>query len=161
MTKFDRAVELILKHEGGYVDHPSDPGGETKYGISKRSYPHVDIRSLTTDAAKDIYYHDFWLPLKLDKLPYAIAVSVFDYAVNSGKSRAVKTLQAAVGVLQDGALGPATLSATLKQNPFVIAATIRDMRLAFLRALSSFKTFGKGWTRRVNETYEEAISDVN
>ena len=116
LTKFDEIIEITLKHEGGYVNDPKDLGGETNFGITKRYYPDVDIENLTKKEAKEIYYKDYWLGNKVDKLPDDLKHIFFDMCVNMGRGTAVKILQRAansrgrnIGV--DGGLGPATISA--------------------------------------------------
>ena len=146
---FDKAFELVIGHEGGYSNNPKDPGGETKYGISKRAYPDVDIRSLTLDRAKAIYRRDYWDALGLDDLPDLIRFDVFDVAVNSGLVRAVKILQAAVDVTVDGKLGPKTRAAVAAMDPLRLRLAFAALRLLFYTDLSTFSTFGKGWVRRV------------
>lgn len=154
---FEKAVSLILKHEGGYVNHFSDPGGETKYGISKRSYPKLDIKNLTVEQAKDIYYHDFWLKAKCDKMKYSVAIQVFDMAVNAGVSRAIKILQKVLGVTQDGIIGPVTLGAVAKMTEGMFIDYFAE-RQYYYQSLKTFSTFGKGWTRRNIETLKESLT---
>ena len=108
---FDQAFERLIGHEGGYVNHPADPGGETNFGISKRTYPGEDIRGMTLQRAKTLYRRDFWGPAGCDALPPGVQFNVFDMAVNSGVRNAIKTLQRAVGEIEDGVLGPRTLQA--------------------------------------------------
>lgn len=115
--KFLRCIDFTLGHEGGYVNDPRDPGGETKYGISKRSYPHVDIKSLTLDQAKKIYYEDWWVKYNYEQIKHeSIAKKLLNIAVNTGQSPAVKILQRAINVFGanldvDGKMGPKTLAA--------------------------------------------------
>ena len=103
---FDLAVKLVIGFEGAYVNDPRDPGGETKWGISKRSYPDVDIRNLSTDDAKQIYKMDYWDKMQCDKLPEGLRLAVFDCAVNQGISMAARTLQKLAGARMDGMVGP-------------------------------------------------------
>ena len=146
---FDDAFATVIGHEGGYSNHPNDPGGETKYGISKRAYPHLDIADLTLDDAKAIYQRDYWNKVRGDELPDAIAVNVFDMAVNHGVKAAVKILQAAVGTDVDGVLGPQTLAAAWRSNPVLAAIRLNASRLDFYTTLTTWSTFGRGWARRV------------
>jgi lysozyme family protein len=163
---FSIIVEMILEHEGGYVNHSSDPGGETIYGISKRAYPHLDIKTLTTDDAKDIYKQDYWDRIKGDDLPAGVACVVMDYGVNSGISRASKSLQSACGIVNgDGIIGPHTLSAvwsTVKEHgeEFVINK-VTTQRQEFIRGLSIYDTFGRGWERRIDETRAKAMELIS
>lgn len=157
-ARFDDAVAVILAHEGGYVDHPSDPGGETNFGISKRAYPDVDIKALTRDGAAAIYRRDYWARCRCDEMPYGVALCVFDAAVNSGRSRAAKWLQSALGTVDvDGKIGPKTLAAVAAADERTLVEGMIDERLRFLRGLSTWQTFGRGWTRRVDETRAHAL----
>ena len=142
-------VEFILEHEGGLVDHPSDPGGLTNYGICQRSYPDVDIRNLTRDAAKALYYNDFLLACRCDALPISAAALVFDAAVNQGPGFARKTLQRAARAVPDGVIGPGTLRAVARTRPVVLVREIALRRALRYVSLSTFSTFGKGWLRRL------------
>lgn len=148
MTIFDKAFDLVIGAEGGYVNDPKDPGGETKYGISKKSYPNVDIKNLTLDQAKTIYYNDYWLPICADKLHDRLAIFYFDCAVNQGAPTAKKLIQQHCGVSADGVIGNQTLSAMQKLNDN------NDYQFMTLRALkykdlSNFNTYGKGWYNRL------------
>ena len=162
MSAFDVIIEMVLEHEGGYVNHPSDPGGETKYGISKRAYPDVDIAALTPEQASELYKKDYWDRIKGDELPVGVACVVMDYAVNSGISRASKALQGSCGIANgDGVIGPHSLSsvwATVKNDgeESVINA-VTTQRQGFIRALKIYETFGKGWERRIDETRAKAM----
>jgi len=163
---FETVVHMVLEHEGGYVNHPSDPGGETKYGISKRAYPDVDIAELTKDDAADLYKRDYWDRIKGDDLPVGVACVVMDYAVNSGISRASKALQSVCGIANgDGVIGPNSLNAvwtTVKNDgELTVVAAVCDQRREFIRGLSIYETFGKGWERRITETYEKAVEIIN
>lgn len=155
---FNNAIPLILKHEGGYVNDPNDPGGETKYGISKRSYPEEDIKNLTEERAKLLYMRDFWKPLKCDQLPLGIAVCVFDYGVNSGKARAVKSLQESVGAKVDGVIGEDTVSRANRLNPAEVIEKLTYHRILFYMSLKTWDRYGKGWLRRSIETMRFALT---
>lgn len=156
----EKAIALVLRHEGGLVDHPRDPGGITKYGISLRAYPRLGregIKRLTAAEAAAIYLRDYWHAIRGDELPPAVAVCVMDAAVNSGVTRAARWLQAAAEVPRDGAIGPATLQAVNESDDTATALAVCDLRLDFLRALETWDTFGKGWQRRVDATLHEAL----
>lgn len=163
MTNFEKAVKIILKHEGGYINHPSDPGGETNFGISKRAYPDVDIANLTEEEAAEIYKRDYWDRVKGDELPYPIALCVFDTAVNSGVSRASRWLQETCNAYPDGIVGPNTIRNVLNaweaSHSYVLTSYMRK-RLEFLQRLSTWDTFGRGWGRRVDETLQAAIKEI-
>ena len=146
---FDQAFKIVIGHEGGYVNDLRDPGGETKYGISKRAYPDEDIKSLTLDRAKELYKRDYWDRVRADNLPKQVRLAVFDAAVNSGVSQAIKWLQRAVGVNDDGVFGPITARAVLDADPYQTAASILGPRLMFMTSLQTFDRFGKGWSRRI------------
>lgn len=152
---FDEAVKRVIKSEGGYVNHPSDPGGETKFGISRRAYPHEDIKGMTETRAAEIYRRDYWDRLSLDALPEAVRYPLFDLAVNSGVTMAAKLLQRAVGVRDDGVIGPATIEAAQRLKS-ASAARLSATRLLFLTDLSTFAQFGRGWTRRVAQILLES-----
>lgn len=147
---FDQVFDKLINHEGGYVFNPHDPGGETKFGISKRSYPHLDIHSLTLADAKTIYRRDFWDRAQCDKLHPDIAFDLFDGAVNSGIGQAIRWLQRAVGVADDGVVGPLTLASINRENDTsAIRARYSGHRLDFMTRLSTWDVFGKGWARRI------------
>lgn len=145
--EFRYAVEEVLRSEGGYVHDPQDPGGETNYGISRRSYPNVDIANLTRDEAVAIYYRDFWLAAKCDQLPPSLGVVVFDSAVNQGVGKAIRMLQEAIGVPVDGVIGPQTISRA-KLAPKTALVDFTTHRILHYTGLSGFARFGKGWVSR-------------
>jgi lysozyme family protein len=146
---FDEAFQKLIGHEGGYVNNPRDPGGETKFGISKRSYPDLDIAGLSLVQAKAIYLRDFWNRAQCDTLPPAVAFQVFDTAVNSGVGQAIRFLQRAVGVADDGQVGPLTINAVRRMDAEAIVARFNGQRLDFMTKLSTWDVFGKGWARRI------------
>jgi lysozyme family protein len=147
MSRFPEAVEVILKHEGGYVDHPSDPGGRTNFGISQRAYPNIDIKNLTRDAAKAIYKRDYWDVCKCDEFPWPLSLFVFDAGVNQGTGRALRLLQRTVGVKEDGNIGPVTRAAIAKYQD--VGAHYMATRAIAYSELASFAIFGRGWMRRI------------
>lgn len=146
---FDIFIERVLGHEGGYTWNKADPGGETQWGIAKRSYPSVDIRRLTREGAIAIYRRDFWQAIGADQFHPAIGFQMLDIAVNHGQSAAVRWLQRAVGVADDGRLGPVTRKAVLAQDPADVVMRLLAERLFFYTNLSTWPTFGRGWVRRV------------
>ena len=154
---FNQAVQVIFLHEGGYVDHKSDPGGCTNYGISQRAYPEVDIYNLTKERAKHIYLRDYWKPLSLYMLDNAnICLELFDFAVNAGPSRAVKLAQKLAGTKEDGQLGGITANAINKfEGDFV--KVYKHARIIYYESLArnnhNLKMFLKGWLRRVETNY--------
>ena len=144
---FDKAFEIIIGHEGGYVNDHRDPGGETKYGISKRAYPAVDIYNLTLDHAKLIYKRDYWDAVDAESIPGVARLMVFDCAVNCGVTTARKLLQRAVGTKDDGIIGPKTRAA-ISATPD-IEQRFAGFWLQYYTDLKGFDTYGKGWVRRV------------
>lgn len=149
MSAFDTAFDQLIRHEGGYVWDENDPGGETKYGISKRSYPHEDISGLTLMRAREIYRRDFWDKIQGDQLPEKVALHVFDAAVNSGVKRASQWLQQAVRTTEDGVIGAKTIAAVRSTPTEVIIARLTGIRLRFMSDLPTWQHFGKGWARRL------------
>lgn len=145
---FDTAVAFTLKEEGGatITNDPHDPGGLTKYGISKRAHPDLDIVSLTEDDAKQIYQEHYWDVFPMDDLPDRVAFILFDTAVNLGCDRAAKLLQRACGLTEDGIIGKATVNAA--QNATIPERFMAE-RIKFYMALNTFGLYGTGWTRRV------------
>ena len=148
---FPKCLEAILKYEGGYVNDPHDAGGETNMGISKRAFPDVDIKNLTKDLASAIYKKYYWNQVQGDHLPSGLDLVVFDGAVNSGPAQSAKWLQKALGVKEDGVLGPVTLVALQKADIDSLINKVLDQRLAFLMKLSGWPRYGKGWERRVED----------
>lgn len=162
MSEFTRALAKVLAHEGGYVNHPKDPGGATNFGITQRVYDDYRrslgkrpqaVRDISTVERDDIYRARYWSLVKGDSLPPGVSYVVFDGAVNSGVAQSVKWLQRALGtVMVDGVVGQQTLIA-VRAHPDhdKLIAAIIQRRMTFLRALKTWATFGKGWTRRVND----------
>lgn len=148
MEEFDRIIGIILELEGGYVCHPEDPGGETKYGISKASFPELDIKNLTEKEARRIYRDQYWMRPNLYLLPDAVAGAVLDGAINMGPRPAIRLLQKVVATTPDGVIGPKTamMAKLYKGN---LKADYLAERAAFYMSLPTFKTFGKGWMRRL------------
>ncbi len=143
---FEQAVAMVLKHEGGYSNDSRDPGGETRFGISKRAYPDVDILRLTEDEAKAIYKRDYWDTLRPDELPHELAICLFDCAVNMGRDKAIRLLQRACGVAQDGVMGGNTIAAANRLVDPVVRFSAE--RVIAYTGIRGFDTFGKGWLRR-------------
>ena len=144
---FDKAFEIIIGHEGGYVLDSRDPGGETKYGISKRAYPSMNIKDLTLADARVIYLADYWVEIEADSLPDSVRLMAFDCAVNTGVTMAKKLLQRAAGTKDDGIIGPKTRAAI--SNTPDLAMKFAGFWLQYYTDLPGWPTYGKGWTRRV------------
>lgn len=158
--KFAAIIPYVLGHEGGYVDHPSDPGGETKYGITKRNYPELDIRHLSEADAISIYRRDYWRSW-MDLLPVEIAAKVFDMCVNMGHTQAIKLMQRAAGCVEDGSVGPVTLASIKVRSPQEMVNNLVTVQRGFYTRLAERKpemqVFLKGWLNRANWTPE--VSD--
>ena len=162
---FEKCLAMLLKHEGGFVNHPQDPGGMTNLGVTKKVYEawvgrevtEQEMRDLTAEDVAPIYKANYWDAVKGDELPAGVDWACFDWCVNSGRKRPSKALQRAVGATPDGAIGPATLAKVEEASPKSIVLGIHDDRQAFYENLRTFDTFGKGWTRRNKETLEQAI----
>lgn len=146
---FDVAFDRLIGVEGGYTDGAGDPGGETHWGISKRAYPYLDIRVLTREGAKAIYRRDFWARLEADHLPDAVAFQLFDFAVNSGIETAVRYLQRAIGVADDGHWGPVSAAAAAAMSETDQILRLNGERLDYLTRLRNWPVAGKGWARRI------------
>lgn len=159
-SNFDASMAEVFSHEGGYVNDPRDPGGETNMGISKRSYPREDIRGMTRERAAAIYRRDYWNRVKGDQLPDGIDLVAFDPAVNSGVSRGSRWLQSALGVTQDGKIGPQTvLAAQTATDGVAVIKRACAARMGFLRGLTSlWSTYSRGWTRRVASVEATAVA---
>ncbi len=153
---FDQAFDRLIGHEGGYINHPADPGGATNFGISKRSYPGEDIEHLTLERAKAIYARDFWGPAGCDAVPDALRFDLFDMAVNAGVRSAVRALQAAAGETTDGIIGPRTLQAIGSMPAPRLIARFNGHRLEHMAGLPTWPAFGRGWARRIASNLQEA-----
>jgi len=155
MSAFDAAIAFVLAREGGYVNDPRDPGGETNFGICRRDFPNVDIADLTAEDASAIYLRQYWAPVHGDDLPPGVALMVMDTAVNMGVGAAVRMLQSVCGVAVDGDIGPKTLAAAAASG---VLESYRDARIARYHQLSNFPTYGNGWLNRVALAYAAATS---
>ena len=165
---WQKCLETILHHEGGYVNHPKDPGGETNLGVTKRVYEEwggtKDMKELTVEDVSPIYKKNYWDHVKGDHLPAGLDLCVFDFGVNAGTGRAAKYLQKMIGTTPDGGIGPMTLA---KLKEYVDAKGIEHTvklyqmgRQKYYESLSTFSTFGRGWTRRVEETTALALKMI-
>lgn len=171
-SRWTLCLARILELEGGFADHPSDPGGATNMGITHKTLarwrgiepwwdlPKYAVRSLERAEAEAIYKALYWDRCKADLLPQGVDLAVFDYAVNSGPDRAIRTLQALVGVVQDGFVGPLTIEAVNKRDPRALIEALCDQRLGFLQRLTTWASFGRGWTTRVATIRAAAVAAV-
>jgi len=146
---FDEAIEVILELEGGYVAHPNDPGGDTNFGISQRSYPGLKIQLLSREGAKDIYRKDFWDALNLDDFDPRLRLMMLDCAINQGKSRSIKILQGLLGLKMDGVIGPMTFAAMKTIDPKDLLVKFAKMRHDYYTQSGIWQVFGKGWSKRL------------
>lgn len=169
---FERVIGLVLEHEGGYANNPADPGGETNFGISKRAYPHLDIKAITRDQAKDIYRRDYWDRLTLGALDAdpMLRGSILDMAVNAGRSRAIKLLQRSANaflaseIAEDGGMGPVTRGAVAAIEPIRLLRAYTAIRLVYYMGLArsdpSQKQFLGGWVNRSFSWVEDPPLEV-
>lgn len=162
---FSKCLRMLLEHEGGYVNHPKDPGGRTNLGVTQRVYEEfvgrdvseLEMRQLSPEDVSPLYRALYWEKLRADDLPSGVDWAVFDWGVNSGTGRSAKALQRIVGATPDGAIGPRTLGMVKEMEPEEIVREMHRVRQAFYESLKTFDTFGKGWTRRNNETLEQSL----
>ena len=167
-VNYDKCLETILHHEGGYVNHPQDPGGETNLGVTKRVYQEhggtKDMKDLLVEDVAPIYKKGYWDKMKGDDLPGGLDLCVFDFGVNAGPGRAAKFLQQMIGTTVDGGIGPNTLAKLeeyVRENgEHESVKKYQEMRQKYYEGLSTFSTFGKGWTRRVEETTKLALDII-
>ena len=167
-SNYDECLKTILHHEGGYVNHPKDPGGETNLGVTKRVYQEhggtKDMKDLLVEDVAPIYKKGYWDKMKGDDLPGGLDLCVFDFGVNAGPGRAAKFLQSMIGTTVDGGIGPNTLAKVdeyIRENgEHESVKKYQEMRQKYYEQLSTFDTFGKGWTRRVEETTKLALDII-
>lgn len=150
---FDQAFEKLIGHEGGYSNHPDDPGGETMFGVTKRvaianGYAGA-MKDLPLDTAKTIYRKSYWDTVRAEELPDAVRFDVFDCSVNSGPGQAIRFLQRATGSTDDGRLGPMTIRAVLAMDPQLLDKRLNGYRLKFMAELNTWPAFGRGWAARI------------
>ena len=167
-SNYDECLKTILHHEGGYVNHPKDPGGETNLGVTKKVYQEhggtKDMKDLVVEDVAPIYKKGYWDRMKGDDLPGGLDLCVFDFGVNAGPGRSAKYLQTMIGTVADGGIGPNTLKAVEAYvSEHGIEKSIKNFQEArqeYYEKLSTFATFGKGWTRRVEETTKLALDII-
>jgi lysozyme family protein len=166
---WDYCFERVLVYEGGYVDHPSDPGGATNLGITigtlsrwlGREATKREVKALTAETVKPIYQAYYWGPVRGDLMPSGVDLALFDYAVNSGHGRAIRHFQEVIGVDVDGAIGTQTLGAVEAQDPEFMIRALCERRLRFLQGLGTWAVFGRGWGRRVEDVEDRALTLAN
>jgi len=163
---FERCLAITLRHEGGWADHPSDPGGATMKGVTIGTYAQhkgrkvtkEELRAITDAELRAIYRRGYWDKVRGDDLPAGLDLVAFDAAVNSGPSRGAKWLQMALAVPSDGKIGPATIAAAAKAAPDAVVYQACNIRMGFLRALRTWPTFGRGWQARVDDVRKQALA---
>ena len=165
---WDKCFDLVIVNEGGFVDNKLDPGGATNWGCTQAVWEGYighkvtvdDMKALTKEDVKPLYKKRYWDVIYGDALPSGLDYCMFDCAINSGTSRAAKFIQELVGVPADGAIGNNTISAIAQINPNTLINEFSDKRQAFLAALKTFPTFGKGWTIRVSDVRTKSLEMV-
>ena len=168
---FEKSLEMLLHHEGGYVWHPKDPGGETNLGVTRAVYEQWvgrqvmdgEMKALTVADVAPIYKTNYWDKIKGDDplMPSGLDFAAFDWGVNSGTGRPAKVIQKYIGAKQDGAIGPKSLARLAENDPVKVIQYLYEQRQKFYERLPTFETFGKGWTRRNQETLKAAMEMVN
>ena len=153
---FNRAVEFVLRFEGDFSDDPKDSGGATKFGISQRAYPSLDIRSLTREAAIEIYRQDYWNRCRCNELPAQLALILFDSAVNQGPTAAIRLLQKSLNVGADGVIGPITIAAAFRASPSLVITEFIARRAYQYTLHPEVTRFGLGWFRRLSACHQLA-----
>jgi len=164
LSNWDNAFKLMLKSEGGFVNHPSDPGGMTNLGVTKATWENwvgresdeAEMRGLTPEKVEPLYKKKYFDAVRGDELPMGLDYLMFDFAVNAGAGRAIKTLQTAVGVTPDGGFGPMTMAAVQATDPVDLIERFSQAKEDFYRSLTTFATFGKGWLNRVADVKVKA-----
>jgi len=165
---WDKAFKLMLASEGGYIYHPSDPGGRTNLGVTQATWENwvgrksdeAEMRGLTPEKVEPMYKKKYWDAVRGDELPMGLDYLMFDFAVNAGAGRAIKTLQSAVGVMPDGGFGPITMAAVQAVDPVKLIERFSQAKEDFYRSLTTFSTFGTGWLNRVADVKQHATSMV-
>jgi lysozyme family protein len=166
---WDKAFDSVIVSEGGYANLKDDPGGPTNHGCTQAVWEEYvghkvtidDIKALTIEDVKPLYKKRFWDAIHGDALPSGLDYCIFDCAINSGTGRAAKFIQEIVGVPADGAIGNNTVAAITQINPVTAINEFCDKRQGFLESLKTFPTFGKGWTKRVQEVRTKSLEMAN
>lgn len=169
---FDRALEIVLSHEGGFSNHPEDPGGATMMGVTKQVWEAwvgkpvsvKEMRALTFEDVKPLYRTQYWDVLRADEMPRSVAICVFDFAVNAGVSRAARYFQRIVGSEQDGIIGRYSIDSMIiyfeSKTVRSLIEKYQDMRRSYYRILPHFKEFGNGWLARVDDIEKQALESL-
>jgi hypothetical protein len=163
-NNWNNAFKLMLASEGGYVHHQSDPGGRTNLGVTQTTWENwigrqsneAEMRGLTPEKVEPMYKKKYWDAVRGDELPIGLDYLMFDFAVNAGAGRAIKTLQSSIGVTPDGGFGPITMAAMQTVDPVELIERFSQAKEDFYRSLNTFATFGKGWLNRVADVKQKA-----
>lgn len=163
---FEQSFALMLKSEGGFVNNPRDPGGMTNLGVTKATFERwtnapvteAQMRALTPHDVEPLYREWYWDGVRGDELPVGVDYCTFDFAVNSGIGTATRMLQDAANTVPDGKLGPVSMASILKADPRQLIDMMQTLRLGYLRKISTWPVFGKGWSRRVQEVTQNALA---
>jgi lysozyme family protein len=166
IENWEKSFAQMIHSEGGFVNHPNDPGGATNFGVTKKVWEEWikrvvtvdDMKKLTLEQVKPLYYEKYWLPVKADQLPVGVDFLVFSFGVNAGISRATKVLQTALGVVADGQIGPNTMKKIQQADAKDLIEKFSNAKISFYKSLSTFATFGRGWLNRVEREKKEALS---
>ena len=166
ISNWDKSFAELIKSEGGFVNNSKDPGGATNWGVTKAvweawvKHPVTvdDMKKLTQEEVKPLYYEKYWKPVKGDELPIGVDFLVFSFGVNAGVGRAVKTLQTSLGVVADGAIGQNTMKKIQEADSKTLIENFSNAKISFYKSLSTFPTFGKGWLNRVEREKQEALT---
>lgn len=168
-SRWQACYEYVLGEEGGWSDHPADNGGQTMNGVTQGTYtawrrkhglPARSVRLLTKQERHDLYKEDFWNEVRGHELPVGVDLAVYDFAVNSGPTRAIMAMQRALRVADDGDPGPITMRALIAKDPTILVNAICADRLTFVRRLSDYKHFGRGWERRILRVETKGTADI-
>jgi lysozyme family protein len=165
---FKQCLDLILKSEGGFVNHPDDPGGMTNLGVTKRTWEEYTghqadektMLSLTPEKVAPLYEQRYWRPTYCEVLPRGLDLLIFSMGVNGGPGRAVKLLQSAIGCVPDGVIGSRTMELIKQSNALDLIAKYSEARRSYYKSLKTFDIFGKGWLSRVDREETEALNMV-
>jgi lysozyme family protein len=162
-SNFQECLDLVLKSEGGWVNNPADPGGETNLGVTKRVWEEYvghavkTMKNLTKDDVAPMYELKYWRPCYCEVLPRGLDFVVFSMGVNAGPGRSVKLLQQSIGCVPDGVIGPRTRELISASNSANLIAKFSETRREYYRSLKTFPIFGKGWLARVDREEQEAL----
>jgi lysozyme family protein len=163
MSNFQECLDLVLKSEGGWVNHPSDPGGETNLGVTKRVWEEYvghavdNLKKLTKADVAPLYELKYWRPCYCEVLPRGLDFVVFSMGINAGPGRSIKLLQQSIGCVPDGVIGPKTRDLISSSNGSALIAKFSEARREYYKSLKTFPIFGKGWLARVDREEAEAL----